>query len=144
MKKLSIILIGILSPLYYHLIFNLMLCMEYNERYASFQNIMLFILPALPGVVMAFALVRKSMKNYFMSLGTCFLISAAVFALYYFLNIDLIVYKTITGYDELSNGEGLLFAVTFFSYAVSCFAGALISGVVSLVNSAAICSGRRI
>lgn len=130
MKK-STILTGILSPLYYFLVLNLMLYMEYSERYAFIQNLMLFILPALPGIATAFALARNSLKEYFASLGSCFLISAITFVLYEFSSIDLMIHKLITGYDEFSNGAGILFVATFFSYIVSCFLGAAVSGIIS-------------
>lgn len=132
MKKLSVALVGIFSPLYYELAFNLMMYTEYSEKYAFVQNLMLYLLPVLPGIVMAFALIRNSLKDYFKSLGICFLISTIVFVIYGTLNIDLSIFKSITGYDEFSNGEGILFVITFFSYAVSCIIGAFISGIISL------------
>ncbi len=131
MKK-STILIGIFSPLYYFIISNMMLYMEYSERYAFIQNLMLFILPALPGVIIVFALARSSLKDFFISLGSCFLLSFIIFVLCEFSSIDLMIHKSITGYDEFSNGAGLLFVVTFLSYIVSCFIGALASGIISL------------
>lgn len=133
MKKATI-LIGIFSPLYYCLVSNMMLYMEYSERFSFIQNLMLFILPALPGAAIAFALAKNSLKDYFMSLGTCVLLSAIIFALYDFSGINLMIHKAVTGYDEFSNGAGLLFAVTFFSYIVFCFIGALISGIISLTK----------
>lgn len=78
MKK-STISIGILSPLYYFLVSNMMLYMEYSEKYSFVQNLMILILPALPGLIMISALKRNSMKDYFISLGKCFLISATIF-----------------------------------------------------------------
>ena len=133
MKK-SIILIGIFSPLYYFIVSNMMLYMEYSEKYAFIQNLMLFILPALPGVIIAFGLVRNSLKEYFISLGSCFLFSVIIFVLYEFSSIDLMIHKFITGYGEFSKGAGLLFVITFLSYILSCFIGALFSGIISLIK----------
>ena len=134
MKKLSIILIGILSPLYYEFVINMMMYTEYIEKYAFIQNLMLFVLPALPGLVIAFALVRNSFKEFFISLGICFLLSTIVFNVYDYFDINLTIQKTLTGYDEFSNGAGILFIITFLSYTVSCFIGAFISGVASFIK----------
>lgn len=131
MKK-SAVLVGIFAPLYYELVFNLMMYTEYSERYAFIQNLMIYLLPALPGIAVALVLVKNSLKDYFKSLGICFLISMIVFLIYGALHIDLSIFKAITGYDEFSNGEGLLFVIMFLSYAVSCTIGAFVSGIISL------------
>lgn len=131
MKK-SAVLVGIFAPLYYELVFNLMLYTEYSERYAFIQNLMIYLLPALPGIAVALVLVKNSLKDYFKSLGICFLISMIVFLIYGALHIDLSIFKAITGYDEFSNGEGLLFVIMFLSYVVSCTIGAFVSGIISL------------
>lgn len=132
MKKLSVVLVGILSPLYYYLVLNLMMYIGYSEKYAFVQNLMLFLLPTLPGVVLAFTIIRNSLKDFFISLGSCFLLSIIVFAIYELFDIDLIIFKTITGYDEFSLGEGLLFFITSMSYIISCFIGVFVSGIISL------------
>lgn len=135
MKK-SAVLVGIFAPLYYELVFNLMMYMmlytEYSERYAFIQNLMIYLLPALPGIAVALVLVKNSLKDYFKSLGICFLISMIVFLIYGALHIDLSIFKAITGYDEFSNVDGLLFVIMFLSYAVSCTIGAFVSGIISL------------
>lgn len=135
MKK-SVVLAGIFAPLYYELVFNLMMYMamytEYNERYAFIQNLMIYILPALPGIAVAVALVKNSLKDYFKSLGICFLSSTIVFVIYGALNIDLSIFKAITGYDEFSKAGGLLFVIMFLSYTVSYAVGVFVSGIISL------------
>lgn len=135
MKK-SVVLVGIFAPLYYELVFNLMMYTiintEYNEVYSFIQNLILILLPALAGIAVALVLVKNSLKDYFKSLGICFLISMIVFLIYGALHIDLSIFKAITGYDEFSNGEGLLFVIMFLSYAVSCTIGAFVSGIISL------------
>ena len=64
MKKLNIFL-GIAAPLYFFLVSNLMLCMEYSEKYSYIQNSLLISLPTLPGVMLAFMLIRNSLRNFF-------------------------------------------------------------------------------
>lgn len=135
MKKISSVFIGVCSPLFYYFVVHFMLyCpwFEYNEKYAIIQNAMLFVLPALPGVAIAFLLVRNTLKEFFKSLGICFLISIFIIFIYNFIGIDLMIYTLITGYEEFSLGEGLLFAVTSISYIISCFVGTVVSGVITL------------
>ena len=44
------------------------------------------------------------------------------------------IFKKVTGSKEFGMGEGLLLALTMLSYLVSCFAGALFSGVITVVK----------
>lgn len=135
MKKISSVFIGVCSPLFYYFVVHFMLyCpwFEYNEKYAIIQNAMLFVLPALPGVAIAFLLVRNTLKEFFKSLGICFLISIFIIFIYNFIGIDLMIYTLITGYEEFSLGEGFLFAVTSISYIISCFVGTVVSGAITL------------
>ena len=73
MKKSKSIYIGIFSLLFYYLVMHLMLLWEYNEKYSFIQNAMLYVLPALPGVALAILLIRNSVREFFESLGICFL-----------------------------------------------------------------------
>ncbi len=127
MKKLNI-LIGIAAPLYCFLVSTLMLCTEYSEKYSDIQNFLLIALPALPGMMLAFILIRNSLKEFFQSFGTCFLTS--VFG---FIGIALL-HRAITGSDELPLGDGILLATMLISYITSCIAGTVISGIISLIR----------
>lgn len=124
-------LIGILCPLFYYFVLHLMLLWEYNEKYAIIQNTMLFVLPALPGIALAILLVRNSLKEFLKAWGVCFLSSACIFFIWTILRIDLMIYTNLTGFEEFSLGEGLLIAVIFRSYIVSCTIGSVIAAVVS-------------
>ena len=101
-------LIGIFSPLLYFWIYHfLRYCpsFEYSEKYGAIQIAMLFILPALPGVALAFLLVEDSVKKYFKSVGICFIISLVVFILYIQSGVELMIFRAITGYEEGSRGK---------------------------------------
>ena len=132
------ILIGIFSPLFYFLVCNILnyviLAGEYNEEYALFHNMLIIILPALPGISLIFLLIRSSMKEYFKSLSVCFWISFAVMITYMFLGIDTMIHTAITSYEELSLGDGFLMAITMLSYFASCLAGALAAGIVTYLK----------
>lgn len=131
MKKSKNILIGIFSLLFYYFVSHLMFLWEYNEKYEIIQNAMLFVLPALPGVALAVLLIRNSLREFFKSWGICFFSSICIFFIWNIMRIDLMIYTTLTGFDEFSLGEGLLIAVMSFSYIVSCTVGCIIAAAVS-------------
>lgn len=132
------ILIGIFSPLFYFLVNNIMrytiLAVEYNDKYALFHNMLIITLPALPGISLVFLLIRSSLKEYFKSLNICFWVSFAVIIIYIHSRIDLIIYTAITGYEELSLGDGLLTAITLMSYIGFCLGGAIVAGIATYVK----------
>ncbi len=132
------ILIGIFSPLIYFLVCNIMrytiLAGEYNEEYALLHNMLIRTLPALPGMSLIFLLIRSSMKEYFKSLSVCFWISFVVMIIYTFLGIDSMIHTAITGYEELSLGDGLMSVLTFQYYLVSCLVGCFIAGIATYVK----------
>ena len=131
MKKVKVVLIGIFSLLFYYLAFHLMIIWEYNEKYSIIQNVMLFVLPALPGVALAIFLIRNSLREFFKSWWICFVSSICLFFIWNILRIDLIIYTNLTGFEEFSLGEGLLISVMFLSYIISCTVGCITAGVVS-------------
>lgn len=131
MKKSKSILIGIFSLLFYYFVLHLMFLWEYNEKYAVIQNAMIYVLPALPGVALAILLIRNSLKEFFKSWGICFLSSVCLLLIWNILRVDLMIYTSITGFEEFSLGEGMLIAVTSFSYITSCTVGCIIAAVVS-------------
>ena len=132
------IFIGIFSPLFYFLIVNIIrftiLAGEYNEQYALLHNILIRLLPALPGISLIFLLIRNSMKEYLESLSICFMISFIVMIVYMFSGIELKIYTAITGYEELSLGDGLITVITMVSYLVSCLVGAIVAGIITHVK----------
>ena len=140
-KKYVNIIIGVCSPLFYYFVSFCLLFMEYNEKYAFSQNALLFILPALPGIAPAFLLIRETFKDFLKSLGVCFLTSALFIILVAAFRINLMIYTIVTGYEEFSLGEGLLFAVTSISYFISCFVGAFISGIITFIRQKSHSSG---
>lgn len=131
MKKAKNILIGICSLLFYYLVTHIMLVWEYNESYAVIQNGMLFVLPAIPGVALAILLIRNSLKDFLKSWGICFLSSICLFFIWNFLRVDLLIYTSLTGFEEFSLGEGLLGAFMFMSYIISCTIGCIIAAILS-------------
>ncbi len=139
MKKSKIILTGILSLMFYYFVSHLMLIWEYNEKYAVIQNAMLYVLPALPGVALAISLIRNSLREFFKSWGVCFLSSVCLFLIWTILKVDLMIYTSLTGFEEFSLGEGLLMAVMSFSYIISCTVGCIIAAVVSLYKQKKVC-----
>ena len=132
------IFIGIFSPLFYFLIVNIIrftiLAGESNEQYALLHNILILLLPALPGTLLIFLLIRKSTKEYFESLSICFMISFVVMIVYMFSGIELKIYTAITGYEELSLGDGLITVITMVSYLVSCLVGTTVAGIITYVK----------
>lgn len=126
------VMIGFFSIMFYYFVDMLMICWEYNETYAIFQNAMLFVLPALPGIALAFLFIRNSIKEFFKSLGISFLTSVFVFFAYTFSGVNLILHTHLTGRKEFDLGEGLLSAVMLFSYIISCFGGTVIAAIVTL------------
>ncbi len=132
------ILIGIFSPLFYFLVVNIMrytiLAGEYNEEFALLHNLMIMVLPAVPGVTLIFLLIRNSMKEYFKSLSICFWISFVVMIVYMFSGIELMIHTAITGYEELSLGDGFLTAITMEFYLVSCLVGSIVAGIATFVK----------
>ena len=132
------ILIGIFSPLFYFLVNNIMrftiFAGEYSEQYALFHNILNILLPALPGISLMFLLIRSSMWEYFESLSICFSISFVVMIVYMFSGIELKIYTSITGYEELSLGDGLMTVITMQYYLASCLVGAIVAGIATYVK----------
>ncbi len=139
MKKSKSIFIGIFSLLFYYFISHLMLIWEYSEKYSIIQNTMLYVLPALPGVVLAISLIRNSLREFLKSWGICFLSSVCLFFIWNILRIDLMIYTSLTGFEEFSLGEGLLMAIMSFSYTISCTVGCIIAAIVSFYKQKKIC-----
>lgn len=131
MKRISEILTGIFCPLFYYLVSNVMvyvfLYSEYTERYAAIEYILLIVLPALPGIALASLLVRDSLKEFFKSLGICFLASVITVLVFNSIDVDLMIYRAVTGYDAFRLEEGLLFTIASRSYIIACLAGTVIS-----------------
>ena len=125
------ILTGICSLLFYYFVMHLMLLCEYNENYAAIQNVMIYVLPALPGAVLAVLLIRNSLREFFRSWCVCLLSSVCLFLIWTGLRVDLTIYKGLTGFDEFSLGEGLLTALMLLSYTASCAIGCIIAAVMS-------------
>ena len=134
MKKSKSIFIGIFSLLFYYLVMHLMLLWEYNEKYSFIQNAMLYILPALPGVALAILLIRNSVREFFKSWGVCFLSSVCLGFLWISLRVDLMIYTSLTGFEEFSLGEGLLIAIMSMSYIISCTIGCIVAAILSFVK----------
>ena len=134
MKIAKNILIGICSLLFYYLVTHLMFLWEYNESYAIIQNGMLFVLPALPGVALAIFLIRNSLKEFLKSWGVCILSSVCLFFIWNSLRIDLLIYTSLTGFEEFSLGEGLLIAIMSMSYIISCTIGCIVAAILSFVK----------
>lgn len=132
MKKTTNILIGLFTPIFFHFAMFLMLLWEYNEMYSMIQNAMLYILPSLPGVALAILLIRNTLREFFKSWGICFLTSVCLILIHIFFRVDLMIYTFLTGYEEFSPGGGLLMFVMSMSYIVSCFAGSIIAGIVTV------------
>ena len=132
MKKISPIVLGVCAPLFHRLIFNIMLHIEYNENFSAIQNAMIFILPALPGVALGFLLIRNKIKEYLKSFGICFLTSIAITWLYDTIGVDMIIFKHMTGYDEIYYGEALMFLFTYLPYLISCFIGIVVAGIITI------------
>lgn len=132
------VLIGIFSPLFYHLAVNIMhytiFAYEYSEKYAILYNVLFYTLPALPGIALIFLLIRNSLEEFFESLGTCFLISLIVFLLYHFSGVDSMIHTKVVGYEEFSLGDGLLYVITMICYLSSCLVGSIIAGVATYVR----------
>ncbi len=132
------ILIGIFSPMFFFLIVNIMrytiLAGEHSEEFAVLHNLMIIFLPAVPGVALMFLLIRSSMREYFESLSICFWISFIVMIVYMFSGIELKIYTTITGYEELGLGDGLITVVTMGYYLISCFVGSVVAGVATYIK----------
>lgn len=132
------IFIGIFSPLFYHLVVNLMLYTiladEYSERYAFLNNALILMLPALPGIALIFLLIRNSLKEYFKSLVICFLLSFMVMVIYNISGINLMIWTKVTGYEEFSLGEGFIFDITIMSYLSSCLVGSMVACVITFIR----------
>ncbi len=131
MKQSKNICIGIFSPLFYRLVMHLTLLWVHNETEFLVQNAMLYVMPALPGVALAVLLIRNSVRDFFKSWGICFLASVCFGFLWVILRVDLMIYTSLTGFEEFALGEGLLMAVMSFSYIISCTVGCVIAGVLS-------------
>ncbi len=134
MKKHTNVIIGVCSPLFYFFVSFCLLIMEYNEKYAFFQNALIIILPALPGIALAFLLIRDTFKDFLKSLGVCFLTSVFFIIIVTVCRIELMLYTIATGYDEFALGEGFLYAITSTVYLISCSAGVVISGIITFVR----------
>lgn len=132
MKKSVNILIGILCPAFFCFVFQLMLLWNYNEKYEQIQSEMLFVLPAIPGVALAFLLIRNSLRDFFKSLGICFLTSVCFFGVINVFNLN--IYTYLTGFEDFSLGGGLLMVVMLIPYTISCFCGVVIAGIVSFLK----------
>ncbi len=137
-KMKKTVLLGITAPLFYYLVLNLLLYVilptEYNEQYDWLYNALILLLPALPGFAVLIVLIRKTLKEFFVSMLVSTCISLVVIVLYELIGFDWWLHKQITGLDELSLGFGFLCAVTMYSYGCACLGGAVIAGVITLVR----------
>ena len=88
-----------------------------------------YLLPALPGIALAFLLVCNTKSEFYIDLGISILSSLFTFLIYAFSGIDSMIYSKIMGYEEASLGEGILFVGTFFVYIISCAIGSVIAGI---------------
>lgn len=70
-------------------------------------------------------------RKFFKSWGICLLTSVGLALLWIFLEVDLMIYRSLTGFEEFALGEGLLMAVMSFSYMISCSVGCVIAGILS-------------
>ena len=130
MKNTKAVLIGILSLLFYYFVSHLMFLSQYNENYATIQNAMFFVLPALPGIALAILLIRNSLREFLKAWGISILSSVCLFFIWNSLRIDLLN-TSLTGFEEFSLGEGLLVVVMSLSYIMSCTVGCIIAGAIS-------------
>ena len=131
MKKSINVLIGILSPVFFHLVMHLMMIWDYNEKYSILQNAMLYILPAIPGVFIAFFFIRNSLSDFIKSFGIYFLTYVCVVLIFIVFRVDLMIHTHLTGYEEFAMGEGFLMAVMWITYTTSCFCGFIVAGIIS-------------
>ena len=135
MKILKNTIMGICSVLFYYFAVYSMFLWEYNEKYAIIQDVMVFVLPGLPGVALAILLIRSSLKEFFKSWGICFASSLCMFLIWNTLNLDLMIYTRLTGYGEFGLGEGLLMAIMTFSYIIFCTIGCVIAAIISFYKN---------
>lgn len=130
------IFIGIFSPLFYYLVFNIILytilAEEYNEKYALLHSVLIIILPALPGVALIFLLIWDSLKAFFKSLAICFSTSLPVMFVYH--RMDLMIYTKVTGYEEFSLGEEFILGITCMTYLFSCLIGSVIACIITCIR----------
>lgn len=131
---------GIFSLVFYYFTSHLMLLWEYHERYSVIQTVLLYALPALPGIVSAVLLIRHSLREFFKAWGICFLSAACLFFIWNALRVDLLIYKSLTGFEEFGLGEGLLLTTMSFSYIVSCTIGCIIAAIASYCRQKRTCS----
>lgn len=129
MKKSKMILVGIFTMLFYFVSFYLNVYLLYNSSSDIWGLLTYYLLPALPGILLAFLLVRKNKSEFCLGLGISILSSLFTFLIYAFSGIDSMIYSKIMGYEEASLGEGILFVGTFFVYIISCIIGSAIAGI---------------
>lgn len=129
MKKSKMILVGIFTMLFYFVSFYLNVYLLHSFSSAIARLLTCYLLPALPGILLVFLLVRKSKSEFYIDLGVSILSSLFTFLIYVFSGIDSMIYTKIMGYEEASLGEGFLFIGTFFVYIISCSIGSAIAGI---------------
>ena len=136
MKKYSAVFLGVSSSLYFYIVLNFIFIIadsDYNKKYALIENIMILVLPVLPGIANVFLLIRDSFKKFIKSLICCVFASLFLIITLLLSETDLSLYFWFTGHNgDFSLGEGFLFAVIFNLYFISCFIGAAVSGAISI------------
>ena len=130
------VLIGFFSPLLYFLVISILqnkiLGYAYSEKYAILHSALIVILPILPGIALAFLLVRNSLREYIKSLFVCFIISLVLFLLYAFAAFNLFIYLNAAGQMNLSLDDGVLYLVVTIYYLCSCLVGSFVAGVLTV------------
>ena len=129
MKKSKMILVGIFTMLFYFVSFYLNVYLLYKSSSTILGLFACYLLPALPGILLAFLLVRKNKSEFYLGLGISILSSLFTFLIYAFSGIDSMIYSKVMGYEEASLGEGILFVGTFFVYIISCIIGSAVAGI---------------
>jgi len=125
------ILTACFSLVFYCFVMHLMLLWEYSYKYSVLQSVLHVLLPALPGCALAFLLMRNSLKEFLKSWAVCFLVSAGLCLIWTVLKVDFMIYTFLTGFGEIGIGNGVLMAIMFLVYLLSCTAGCIIAAVIS-------------
>lgn len=128
------ICLGIFCSLFYYFSHHLTCALYYNQWYSDMQHEIILLLSAVPGIALAFLLIRNSLKSFFKAWGTCFLSSVCLMLLWNYLPIDRMIHYKLTGYEEYGAGVGVVTLYQLLSYIRLCSIGCTFAGIVSAIK----------
>ena len=128
------VLLAVISMLVYYVGFDIMYYTGLIKVFDSFTMAMMIVaFPAIPGIALIFACIKKSWGEYLKALGIFFLVCLGVMILYVLIHIGLTMLGAIDSGDS-KWGLAVWALSKIMGYIPAFLVGAAISGVVTFSN----------